>query len=174
MFENINWLTFIASLFAGIAALANIIYSYYNTRKTTFINVITSERIRWMSNLRETISTLCGRAYHWSITTLDEKENQQVIKEIDQLTRLSELYLNPDKPKHKEILDLLGKIQWNTDRSKRATLHKILDQIILNTQNLLIYEWEQVKKEAKDGELEQKFVYPWIRCCEEERKAKNS
>jgi hypothetical protein len=163
MFENVNWATFIAASGAVIVGIISIFISYHLNRKTNFINVVTSERIRWMGNLRESISTLCGLTYHWTITQIDPVENQQILKEIDRLRMLVKLQLNPYEPEHKDIINLVDEIPNFTCPKQKDELHKILNEIVTKNQSLLKDVWELVKKEAKEGDLtKEQEVYPWM------------
>ncbi len=44
----------------------NIVNNYRTSRRTSFINTVTSERVKWIEKLRENISTFCGLTYTWS------------------------------------------------------------------------------------------------------------
>jgi hypothetical protein len=107
-----------------------------------------------MNELRSSVSDLCSLTYHWSITEVGDDENQQIIKEIDRLMALIKLLLNPKKDKHKEILGLVGSIRKNASKENVDKLLKITDNISDKTQELLSYEWKEVKKEAIEGYTE--------------------
>ena len=47
-------------LVALILGVANLVYNYRINRKTTFINSVTSERVRWIGKLRDNRATVAG------------------------------------------------------------------------------------------------------------------
>ncbi len=141
-----------------IIGLWNIVMNYRQSRRTTFINTVTSERVKWIKTLRQNISTFCGLTYNWCYSNLRNKpEEREVLKQIDKLRHLIRLQLNPDPESklERKIEDLIKTIPELTDTSKRYELKDSLNELIQTTQQLLKEEWETVKAESKRGDLKE-------------------
>lgn len=50
----------------AIVSVWNIINHYKTNKKTSFINTVTSERVKWLDKLRKNISDLCGLTHTWT------------------------------------------------------------------------------------------------------------
>jgi hypothetical protein len=62
-----------ALVVAGIAALVsifNLFMVFIQTRRTQFINIVTSSRIVWIGNLRKDISNFCALSLFWPAAVL--------------------------------------------------------------------------------------------------------
>jgi hypothetical protein len=80
-----------------IVGIWNIVNNYRTSRRTAFINTVTSERVKWIQHLREDLSTFCGLTYTWSVSKLEgTEEEKEIIKQIDKLRHYIRLQLNPD------------------------------------------------------------------------------
>jgi hypothetical protein len=133
----------------------NIYQNYQNTRRTSFINTVTSERVKWIAHVRETISRFCGLTYHWAVSPQLQGTSggEDVLREIDTLRHLIPLQLNPDGELERDIVRLVVEIPHATDPKKTDLLWELLDKLILKTQLMLKEEWEKVKDEAEHGRL---------------------
>jgi len=132
-----------------IIGLGNIIYSFISHKRTLFINSVTSERVKWIGQLRENISSFCGLTYHWKLTNIqNEEEVNKILQEIDKLRMLIKLQLNPNGKYDNAIIDLIDKIPdltgYPIDKLKQA-----IDELLKITQSLLKEEWDRVKEESK-------------------------
>ena len=121
-------------------------------QRTMFVNTVTSQRIKWIEQLRQDISTFSGLVYHWAMTDIiDTKEAQQIVKEIDRLNHVIRLRLNPAGTHDKVIESLLLEIPTHT--ADQAKIKELLQQLTVTSQALLKEEWEKVKAESKKGPL---------------------
>jgi len=132
----------------------NLVNTYVQTRKTSFINTVTKQRIEWLENIRQDVSKFCGLTYTWSVSRLEGKpEEYEVIKELDQLRHVIKLRLNPDDTPDMKISALIDKIPELTNESKIEDLKKAIRELIDETQQMLKNEWEKVKRESEVGNL---------------------
>jgi len=137
-----------------IIGLLNIINNLKTHKKTTFINSVTSERVKWISKLRESISDYCGLTLHWALTDIsDQQEENELLKKVDVLRYNIRLQLNPDGDIDKEITELVDRIPDLTGDEKVEELENAVKKLTEKTQILLKKEWEKVKEEAKKGDL---------------------
>ncbi len=135
----------------GVWNLAN---SYLQTRKTSFINTVTKQRIEWLEKIRQDVSRFCGLTYTWCFSDLEGKpEEYEVLKEIDQLRHVIKLRLNPDDTPDRKISKLIDLIPTLTHQSKHEELKKAIKDLVDETQEMLKSEWEKVKNEAENGNI---------------------
>jgi len=148
-----------------VLGIGNIIFNFITSRKRSFINTVTSERIKWIANLRKDISNFCGLTLHYSLKSIDNSnKEQEVIEEIDRLRYKIKLQLNPNEEESISIIKLIDEIPSLTDR---LTIDKLindelrikLDILTSNTQVLLKKEWDKVKAESKKGDLRKKGIF---------------
>ena len=145
--KDILYAIFITITF--ILGVANWVHS----RKTAFINTVTSERVKWINKLRENVSEFCGLTHHWVQTDLSETEANSTLKEIDKLRIYIKLQLNRDDPVDQDLIRIIDKIPEYTHESQKEKLKELINAAVVSTQNLLKVEWERVKLEAKRGEI---------------------
>jgi hypothetical protein len=87
-----------------LLGLYNAVQNYRNSKRTTFINTVTSERVKWMDKLRQSISTFCKLAHYWRFSTLKGSDDQRkTIEEIDKLRHLIVLQLDPHGAIDKDV-----------------------------------------------------------------------
>ena len=114
----------------------------------------TSERVKWIEQLRQDISSFSGLIHTWCFSGFSGKaEENGVLQEIDRLRHVIRLRLNPDGTHDCKIQRLIAKIPLLTDPSKQPELEAALDDLIVTTQLLLKEEWEKGKWESEHGNL---------------------
>lgn len=135
----------------------NLVTNLRARRRTSFINTVTSQRVKWIEQLRQDIAAFSGLTHTWHFSQLEGKpEEVEMLKEIDRLRHVIRLRLNPDGTHDRKIAELVRKIPKLTDISRREELQAALEDLTSTTQLLLKEEWEKVKAEAKDGDLKEK------------------
>lgn len=144
-----------------LIGILNLIVTFRNIKKTAFINSVTASRIKYIQELRESISKFCGLAHSYSnkIYKLEYNEVWLLHKEADNLRYLIRLYLNPeDDYWDNRIIALIDDIILKTDKDPSQPIK----ELITITQYLLKLEWEGAKRESEIGiipEIEKKELY---------------
>ena len=132
----------------------NMIANVRASRRTMFINTVTSQRVKWIEQLRQDISTFCGLTHTWCFSALEGKpQAHEVLKEIDRLRHVIRLRLNPSGTHDQKIESLIEQVPKLTHETQRKELLKALEDLTLTTQLLLKEEWEKVKAESKHGDV---------------------
>jgi hypothetical protein len=140
-------LTFAVSVWGLVVGLRN-------TRKTNFINTVTSQRVKWIEQLRQDIGSLCGLTHTWFYSSLEGTQKEHdVLKEIDRLRHVIPLRLNQNAPLDRNIQKLITDLPKLTHETKQQQLDAALSELIGLSQKLLKEEWEKVKLEAVKGDL---------------------
>ncbi|MCU7806124.1 MAG: hypothetical protein KZQ96_23370 [Candidatus Thiodiazotropha sp. (ex Lucinoma borealis)] len=135
----------------------NLIYNYQNSRRTSFINTVTKERVAWIGTLRTNVSEFCGLTHNWVISQLHQTDREpDVLIQIDKLRYLIRLQLNPnpqaspDRDIEMKIGNIVALCVPNPDQDKVTAA---LDELTEATQRLLKEEWDKVREESKRGDL---------------------
>jgi hypothetical protein len=132
----------------------NAVQGYYATRKASSINIVTSQRVKWIEQLRQDISTFAGLTHTWCHSDLEAgRGGGETLKRIDRLRHVIRLRLNPDGAPGRKITALMKKIPELTEISKRSELSAALEDLTSTMQQLLKEEWEKVKAESQSGDL---------------------
>jgi hypothetical protein len=152
-------------LIAGVAVtfmlgVGNLIYNILLTRRTTFINTVTSERVKWINNVRENISKFVGLNHHWFVLKhdIDKAKIDEITRDLRVLRYYIKLQLNP-RPEamiDKKIMEIVDEIADKTSTYDVLKLHEMLNSLISSGQELLKAEWDKVKREAQRGALADK------------------
>jgi len=139
----------------------NLIVTFRNVRKTTFINSVTASRIKYIQDLRDSISRFCAlvNSYSNRISKLSYEQLWELHKEADTLKFQIRLYLNPeDEYWDNKIINLIDQIMLKTDKDPTENIK----ELIMITQYLLKLEWEGAKRESEIGiisEIEKRELY---------------
>lgn len=132
----------------------NLVVNYRNTRHTNYINTVTAQRVKWLEQIRQDISSFCGLAYTWHYSNLAGTDQEHdILKEIDRLRHVIRLRLNPSGTHDKTIEQLIAEIPKYTDCSQRDKFQKTIEELTTTSQLLLKEEWEKVKREVEHGNL---------------------
>jgi len=127
----------------------NLVVSLRLNRRTSYVNTVTSQRIKWIEQVRQDVATFCGLTHTWCASNLaGSPQELEFIKEIDRLRYVIRLRLNPNGKYDKEIEALVLAIPMLTDGSRQDELRKASEAIVIATQAMLKEEWEKVKQES--------------------------
>ena len=151
--ETKEIITIISIFVSFLVGAAGLLIGLFNSRKTIFINSITSARIKYIQDIRNNIAEYCGLFYRYKI--LEElKPNEitpdklEVIKLIDKLKYQIMLYLNPeDEMWDRKIIDAIENLRLKLNQNPEIEIR----QLITITQYLLKLEWEGAKLESTKG-----------------------
>src|SRR5271163_4282652 len=129
---------------------ANLAYSLWNNKRTSFVNTVTTSRLKWIDSLRDEVSEFIA------VTTRlmrhkasDQKEVGTLLLQRDTLLHQIVLHLNPHDPEDQRIRILVDHVRENTDQGNVSAevadgLLKLRDA----TGEYLKKEWNRVKEES--------------------------
>lgn len=139
-----------------LVAAANFIYSIRNNRKTSFVNTVTTSRLRWIDSLRDKVSAFIAvttSILNPEMRTGAPQEINALLRERDTLMHQIILHLNPNDAEDQAIHRSVDEIAELTHRGPYTPeLHKLLVNLRNATQTYLKKEWTRVKRESKSGE----------------------
>jgi len=148
-------ISLIVALIAFVASMTSLYVGIMQNRKTRFINTITSERIKWMEKLRSQISSYCSLCWHYSV--FDNKgrrgESIEMQAEIDKTGTMIRLLLNPSESAAVVIIDRIKHMRTLIFKTDIVELLREMEDLTVDSQNLLKQTWEEIKEEARKGNL---------------------
>ena len=135
-----------------ILGLVNLYFNLRTAKRTAFINIVTSERVKWIAKVRENVATLCSLCDQW-MWHKTQGSTPDLQKQIESKKNEVRLQLNPDDPEDKEIARLLDRLpSWVQGMTPEE--YGSLQMLLINaTQAMLKREWNKVKEEAIRGDL---------------------
>lgn len=149
-----DWVLAAGVVVTLVLGIWNAVMNHRINKRTTFVNTVTSQRIKWIEQLRQDISAFASLTYHWSHSNMAGKPGEaELVKEVDRLRHVIRLRLNPAGVHDKAIEDLVAEIPRYTDPLLQKELGNALERLTVATQALLKEEWEKVKKESQHGPL---------------------
>lgn len=134
----------IVALITALTAMLTAIYSIFHSRKTTYINAVTTARLKYIENLRNYTSDFCGLVL---ANTNTAEQNEK----IDRLRFTIKLHLNRKDEFDIKVLELLGKIPNYSDQEKKDELKSNLILLTNYLQDIFTLEWRGIKWEAENG-----------------------
>lgn len=138
----------IAGILAGlIPVMVSAISTQRLTKKTSFINTVTSERVKWIGKLRENISNLCARCER--VAMGDRSED--ALQETERIKFEVRLQLNATEDQNLDrLMTALPDRFVTMDMDKWRALR---NELLIATRAALKREWEKVKDESLHGDL---------------------
>jgi len=113
----------------------NFVQGYRATRKASFINTVTAQRVIWIEQLPQYVARFVGLTHTWAAGDLEGKESEaKVLEEVDRLRYVIRLRLNPDDTPDRKIAALVKKIPNLTHESQREALMAALEELTVATQ----------------------------------------
>ncbi|MDQ3435255.1 MAG: hypothetical protein M3481_11350 [Actinomycetota bacterium] len=123
-----------------------------DTKRTSFINTVTAERVKWITKVRENVATLCAPCDQW-IYHKTQDSTSELQKQIETKKIEIRLQLNPNDPEDNEITRLLDRLPSWTQSATPAEYRALQAELVQATQAMLKREWDKVKNEAVEGDL---------------------
>lgn len=149
----------ITSLVALVIGLFNAYVNLRVNRKTSFINTVTNERIKWLDKLRENLSNFSAQVYELGQTStgpelgLGTPEYEEKLIKIRRIQIMLKLQLNPNDIHDQTVTDLIDEIFDLIERSDLDEIPDKMDSLVSATQSMLKAEWEKVKHESLKGRI---------------------
>jgi hypothetical protein len=124
-------------------------YTIWSNRQTSFVNTVTTSRLKWIDSLRDKVSDFI--AVSSRLAQLDETEEatQGHLLHRDSLMHQIILHLNPHDVEDHRIAVLVQRVRELTaERPIPAELSTCLLQLRNATGEYLKKEWNRVKQES--------------------------
>jgi hypothetical protein len=149
--------TLIGVILSFIVGAAGLWIGIRNSRKTIFINSVTTARIKYIQDLRNNIAEFCGLFFNYELLLKSDanilKEKLKILETADKLKYLITLQLNPeDTDWDNQIIQLIDEIRLSIDNKPTDKIK----ELITISQYLLKLEWEGAKRESQIGTLSKK------------------
>jgi hypothetical protein len=80
---------------AFLLSLVNIYFNLRTTKRTAFINTVTTERVKWIAKVRDNVSALCSLCDQWMVHRT-QNSTPELQREIERAKNEIRLQLNPN------------------------------------------------------------------------------
>lgn len=134
-----------------VVSAANLAYSLWNNKRTSFVNTVTTSRLKWIASLRDKVCEFIAVTNRIVDPNLppDDKGVSGLLLQRDTLLHEIVLHLNPHDPEDGKIRALVSQVQELTGaRIPSTELSDGLLQLRDATGEYLKKEWNRVKKES--------------------------
>lgn len=134
-----------------VVSSANLVYSLWSSKRTVFVNTVTTSRLKWIDSLRDKISEFIAV----TVRLLDpefpseRRDIGSLLLQRDTLLHQIVLHLNPQDPTDQRIKTLVDHVRELTDRGSFSNeLADGLVELRDATGDYLKKEWNRVKRES--------------------------
>ena len=134
---------------------ATLIYSIWNGKQTSFVNTVTSSRLKWIDSLRDKVSEFIAVTSRLADIkhVCEDKDLTALLRERDALLHQIVLHLNPNDEEDQKIRHFVDHVCELTDHGdKKQELGPALVHLRDATADYLKKEWNRVKNECKGRE----------------------
>jgi cell shape-determining protein MreC len=130
-------------------SVANLIYSLRSNRRTTFVNTVTTSRLKWINSVRDAVSEFIAVSTRLSDQSAQSEKIEELFLQRETLLHRIVLHLNPTDAEDQRIKALIlhtRELSEQGDAKKElpATLTELRDA----TGNYLKKEWNRAKDES--------------------------
>jgi len=133
-----------------VVSVANLIYSLRNNRRTTFVNTVTTSRLKWINSVRDAISEFIAVVTRLSDHSLPVEKQEELLLQRDMLLHRIALHLNPLDPDDQKIKAIAVRArELSEDGDLKKELPVALIELRDATGNYLKKEWNRVKEESQ-------------------------
>jgi len=137
-----------------LVSATTLVYTLRSARRASFVNTVTTSRLRWIDSLRDKVSEFMAVTSRLADRRPPpgDKQAGELLLQRDTLLHQIVLHLNPNDPKDQRIKALADHVRDLTDQ---AVVSKELSNGLLElrdaTAEYLKKEWNRVKTESTKG-----------------------
>jgi hypothetical protein len=132
-----------------LVSIANLVYSVRSNRRTTFVNTVTTSRLKWINSVRDGTSEFIAVTTRLSYPPTQSDDTGTLLLQRDTLIHRIILHLNPGDAEDQRIKELVLHARELSERGgDNKELVAILTELRDATGNYLKKEWNRVKDES--------------------------
>jgi hypothetical protein len=133
---------------------ANLIYSLRNNRRTTFVNTVTTSRLKWINSVRDAVSEFIAVTTRLSDRSAQPEKVGELLLQRESLLHRIVLHLNPSDEEDQRIKTLALRVRELSEQGDaKSELPAALTELRDATGNYLKKEWNRVKDESLGKKL---------------------
>lgn len=159
--------TILVAVIGLTGVLGGALASYLTSHQTSYVNAITTERMKWVNTLRGNIAQIVSLMFHVKTfgdagSSYSNAEFSADLRAANLLANTVALQINPRSLVDRNIILILYAMQESTTEGDwKANLTDLAHTLGDHAQWLLKMEWERVKFEARSplGKLINRRVY---------------
>jgi hypothetical protein len=130
-------------------SVANLIYSLRNNRRTTFVNTVTTSRLKWINSVRDAVSDFIGVTARLLDRSGPPDRIAELLLQRETLLHRIALHLNPSDVEDEAIKTLALRARELSEQGDvKGELSATLTELRNATGHYLKKEWSRVKDES--------------------------
>jgi hypothetical protein len=135
-------------------SVANLIYSLRNNKRTTFVNTVTTSRLKWINSIRDAVSEFIAVTTRLSDQSVQTEKMGELLLQRETLLHRIVLHLNPSDEEDLRIkMIALRARELSEHGDVKGELPAVLTELRDATSAYLKKEWNRVKDESVGKEL---------------------
>jgi len=130
---------------------ANFLYSWRNNKRTSFVNTVTTSRLKWIDSLRDKVCEFIAVTHRLDDPNLrlENKDVSSLLLQRDTLLHEIVLHLNPHDSEDGKIREVVSRVRQLSDATTASLgLSDALLELRDATGEYLKKEWNRVKRES--------------------------
>jgi len=132
-----------------LVSVGNLIYSLRNNKRTTFVNTVTTSRLKWINSVRDEASEFIAVTTRLSDRSAQPEKSGELLLQRDTVLHRLILHLNPLDVEDQRIKTLsLRARELSDQRGDARELAAALIELRDATGHYLKKEWNRVKEES--------------------------
>ena len=132
--------------------LFNLWFNWHISKRSSFVNTVTSERIKWISQVRDRLAELLSVCEQWMMHRTQER-TPNLQSQIDTLRAELRLLLNPLDQEDVDVERLLLRLpDWHNSMTPED-FFAIRELLIIACKSMLKREWDKIKDESEKGRI---------------------
>lgn len=132
-----------------VVSSANLAYSLWNNKRSSFVNTVTTSKLKWIDSLRDKVSEFMATTVRLRELDQADGDSNTLLLKRDTLLHEIVLHLNPHDGKDQRIRILAERVQQLNDQGARpGELADVLLELRDATSEYLKKEWNRVKRES--------------------------
>jgi hypothetical protein len=132
-----------------VVSVANLILSLRSSRRTTFVNTVTTSRLKWIDSLRDKVSEFIAVTTRLSDQSRTSDQAGDLLLQRDTLLHQISLHLNPSDMEDRRIKSIAVRArELSETQSAAQEIYAVLMELREATGEYLKKEWTRVKAES--------------------------
>jgi hypothetical protein len=136
-----------------LVSAITLVHSLSSERRTSFVNTVTTSRLKWIDSLRDKVSEFIAVTARLAReSTPEDAMKDSLTLQRDTLLHQIVLHLNPHDPEDQKIRILVDHVCQITNENIEITeISRDLEKLRSATADYLKKEWNRVKAESTKG-----------------------
>jgi hypothetical protein len=149
-----DWITGTGVILTLIVSIWNLTVTRRTAAHSRFSNIITAERLKWITDARAATSKFCGAVESWRLAQIQTSTPaMNILDEIHRTSFHIRLLLDPANNEARAIEEAILKVEGLVAQAVTTGLGAMLNKVTNLMRDHLNEEWRKSKQEADKGRV---------------------